>query len=63
MAFLTGSKYKIRFIYIYVRINCKRKKWDKKCMGKSAIRGGPTPNDKSHEKIPFFYPVLIGTFS
>ena len=22
-------------------------------MEKSAIRGGPTPNDKSHEKFPF----------
>ena len=56
MIFLTETKCIIRFIY--VRFNYERKKWGKRWMEKSAIRGGegvPTPNGKSHEKFPLFW--------
>ena len=52
--FLTETKCKIRFIY--VGVNCKRKKSGvKKCLEIMSIKGGgvPTPNGKIHLKFPF----------
>ena len=47
MIILTGTMCKIRFIY-EVRFNCKRKKWGKKWMEISAIKGGGTLKGKCH---------------
>ena len=51
MIFLTETKCKIRFIY--VGVNCKRKKWGKKMSGNYDHQGGPTPNGENHLKFPF----------
>ena len=54
MIFFNGTKCKIRFIY--VGFNCKRKKWVKKCLKITSIKGGgsPTLNGKIHPKFPFW---------
>ena len=48
--FLTETKCKIRIIY--VRFNCKRKKWGKKWMEIMSIKRG---NGKFHLKFPFCF--------
>ena len=53
MAFLTGSKCKIRFIYIYVRINCKQKNGIKNAWEKVPFEGGRRLMTKAMKNFHF----------